>query len=206
LISGGGSFEAATCMEDEMPISSSRAVWALLAVGVCLSLSPVANADWDTKHLKLVRMAPITLKQAVATAEHDLKGRAYSALAVVTDTDVNYTIRLLINDKPVTADVEGRTGKVTASTPAAGESPAMLKEFAKVKTSLLTAIKAAEATAKGKAFQAAFKHDPQKSIFEVDVASRGDSEKDVVLDAATGKIRKVSDKAPELAGLGEAVN
>ena len=96
------------------------------------------------------------------------------------------------------AQVDAKTGKITESGNANGESTAKLKEFAKVKGSLLAAMKAAELTAKGKSFQALYKRTGNKDLFEVDIASRDDVEKDVVVDAASGKIRKVDEKTGEV--------
>ena len=156
-----------------------------------------ALADWDAKHLKLVRAASTSLRQAVLTVERDLKGKAFSAIANAGEDSVSYTVKIDSGEKAITAQVDGKTGKVTESSTVAGDSAALLKEFAKIKGTLLAAMKAAEATAKGRTFSAVFKRLGGKDVFEIDIAGRDDVEKDVVIDAATGKIRKVAEKSAE---------
>jgi len=156
-----------------------------------------ARADWDAKHLKQVRSAQTSLRAAVLAAERELKGKAYFALANTPSDAVTYTIRLDVGDKAMIAQVDAKTGKISESGPFGGEPAAFLKEFSKLKGSLLAAMKAAESTAKGKSFQAQFKRVGNKDVFEVDIAGRDDVEKDVVVDAATGKIRKVAEKSLE---------
>jgi uncharacterized membrane protein YkoI len=166
-----------------------------------LTGASTARADFDAKQLKLVRSASTTLRQAVATAERELKGRAYAASVSFAQDVVVYSVRLLVQDRPLVVTLESKTGKVTGSAPAAGENTALLKDFAKVKGTLLAAIKAAETTAKGKAFEAGFRRVGNKILFEVDAAARDDVEKDVVIDALTDKIRKVTEKTGD-AGMG----
>ena len=164
-----------------------------------LALLPVqhARADWDAKHLKQVRAAQTSLRAAVLTAEHELKGKAYFALANTLGELVTNSIRLAVSDKAMLVQVDGKTGKITESGPFNGEPVAFLKEFSRLKGSLLAAMKAAESTAKGKSFLAQFKRLGSKDVFEVDIAGRDDVEKDVVVDAVTGKIRKVAEKSVE---------
>lgn len=161
-----------------------------------------AHADWDAKHLKMIRGAATTLRQAIATVERELKGKAFAAETAASDEAIVYTVKVLTGDKAMSATVDAKTGKMTASAVATGESAAQLKEFTKIKGTLLAAIRAAETTAKGKAFEAGFKHGGGKSLFEVDAAGRDDVEKDVVIDAISGKIRKVTEKSAEAAGSG----
>jgi uncharacterized membrane protein YkoI len=169
-----------------------------LMAGAVLAMSgSVALADWDIKQLKQVRAAPTSLRAAIATAERDLKGRAYYASCTVGADSVTYTVKVDAGDKAMTAEIDGKTGKINSSGPAPGESPVLLKEFAKLKSGLLAAMKAAESTAKGKSFEALFKRIGNKDVFEVDVAGRDDVEKDVLVDAITGKIRKVAERTPE---------
>jgi len=168
-----------------------------LGLGVWAALPASATADWDAKQLKLVRSASTSLRAAVLTAERELKGKAYFAQTNIATDTVTYTVRVDAGDKPVVAEIDGKSGKITGSAAATGENTALLKEFGKLKGGLLAAMKAAESTAKGKSFQASFKRLGAKDVFEVDVAGRDDIEKDVVVDALTGKIRKVAEKSPE---------
>ena len=184
--------------------------WLLLASVVATLTMPtsgVARADLDAKHLKLVRGVSTSLRQAVLLAERDLKGKAFSAIAGFTDEAVIYTIKLDAGDKALTASVDAKSGKLSQSPVVVGDSAGLLKEFSKIKGTLLAAIKAAEATAKGKAFLAVFKRLGNKDVFEVDIAGRDDVEKDVVIDAATGKIRKVAERSADAsASAGAAVS
>ena len=131
------------------------------------------------------------------TAEHEMKGKAYLAIANIGTDGVTYTVRVDTGEKAWVAQIDGKTGKITDASTATGENSALLKEFGKLKGGLLAAMKAAESTAKGKSFQAMFKRIGTKDVFEVDIAGRDDVEKDVVVDAATGKIRKVAEKTIE---------
>jgi len=179
---------------------------AALAISLAGLSAPAAWGDWDSKHLKLVRASPSSLRAAVQAAEREFKGKAYYALAIAGDDLVTYTVKVDIGEKAMLAQVDGKTGKITDSSAIPGENVMFLKEFAKQKGSLLMAMKAAEATAKGKSFQAAFKRLGTKDVFEVDIAGRDDVEKDVVIDAASGKIRKVAEKTVDAAGQSGAGN
>ena len=170
---------------------------ATMALTGALSAPTMAHAEWDARHLKLVRAASTSLRQAVLTAERDLKGKAYAAVASSTTDVITYSVKVLVADKPLFAFIDGKTGKVMQSGAVSGENLVLLREFAKLKGTLLSAIKAAEATAKGKAFDGSFKRLGGKSIIEVDVAGRDDVEKDVVIDATSGKIRKVTEKVAD---------
>jgi uncharacterized membrane protein YkoI len=156
-----------------------------------------AQAELDVKHLKLVRAAATGLRQAVSTAEHDLKGKAYAATASFSGDTVVYSVKLLVGDRPLAVTIDAKSGKITGKTTVAGENAALLKDFAKIKGTLLAAIRAAETTAKGKSFDAAFRRMGNKDLFDVDAAARDDAEKEVFIDAATGKIRKVTDKSAD---------
>ncbi len=135
------------------------------------------------------------MRQAVTTAERDLKGKAYAATSSFTGDVVLYSVKLLVGDKPVVATIDAKTGKLTGKAAVAGENAALLKDFTKIKGTLLAAIRAAETTAKGKSFAAAYKRIGGKDLFDVDTAARDDAEKEVFIDAASGKIRKVTDKS-----------
>lgn len=163
-----------------------------------LAMPSLAFADLDVKHLKLVRGAATGLRQAVSTAERDLKGRAYSATTSFNGDVVLYTVKLLVNSKPVVATVDAKSGKITGKTAVAGENAGLLKEFAKLKGTLLAAIRAAETTAKGKSFEAGYKRIGSKDLFDINAAARDDAEKEVFIDAATGKIRKVTDRSADV--------
>ncbi len=178
-----------------------------LAAVAMLAVPGLGHAEIDVKQLKMVRAASTSLKQAVSTAEHDLKGKAYAATASFNGDVVLYTIKLLVADKPVAVTIDAKTGKVTSSVVVSGENMALLKDFAKLKGTLLAAIRAAEVTAKGKSFNAAFKHIGNKALFDIDAAARDDAEKEVFIDAISGKIRKVIDKSADAASeaLGAAV-
>ncbi len=170
---------------------------AFVTIVLSLLTAPAAQADWDAKKLKLVRGASTTLRQATTAAERDLKGKAYAAQASVNSDVVVYTVKVLVGEKSMAASYDGKTGKLTGTTPVSGENVALLKDFAKIKGSLLAAMRAAETTAKGKTFAAAFRRTGNKLLFEVDAAGRDDIEKDVVIDALTGKIRKVTEKSAD---------
>ena len=111
-----------------------------------------ALADWDAKQLKEVRGASTSLRAAVAAAERDLKGKAYYAAAQVSPDSVIYTVKVDAGDKSIEAEIDGKTGKITSSSAVTGDSAVGAKEFGKLKGGLLAAMKAAEATAKGKSF------------------------------------------------------
>ena len=181
--------------------------WLLLAV-VAAALGTAApgsaGAAWDAKQLKALRGAATSLRAAVLTVERDLKGKAFSAVAIVGEAAVTYVVKIDTGDKALMAQVDAKTGKITESGTAAGESLAKIKEFAKLKGSLLAAMKAAESTGNGKSFQAVYKRAGNKDLFEIDIASRDDVEKDVVVDAASGKIRKVEEKTPDPSAQGVA--
>lgn len=162
-----------------------------------LATSSLAYADLDLKHLKLVRAASTGLRQAVSSAERDLKGKAYAATSSFNGDVVLYSVKLLVGEKPVSVTIDAKTGKITGTAVVSGENGPLLKEFAKIKGSLLAAIRAAEITAKGKTFEAAFKRIGGKFLFDVDAAARDDAEKEVIIDATTGKIRKVTDKSAD---------
>jgi len=172
---------------------------AVVAAGTAIWSPSVAIADMDIKQLRSIRSASTSLRQAVLTVERDLKGKAYSAIATITDGAVIYTVKIDTGDKTMTAEVDSKSGKVMQSGAAPTDSTAHLKEFGKVKGTLLAAMKAAESTAKGKSFAGVFKRLGNKDVFEIDVAARDDSEKDVVVDAASGKIRKVAEKSADIA-------
>ncbi len=170
---------------------------ATLAALALLAMPGFALAELDVKHLKLVRAAATGLRQAVATAERDLKGKAYAATSSFNGDVVLYTVKLVVADKPVAATIDAKTGKITGSAAITGENAATLKEFAKIKGTLLAAIRAAETTAKGKTFEAAFKRMGNKVLFDIEAAARDDAEKEVFIDAVSGKIRKVIDKSAD---------
>jgi len=184
-----------------MDIFGVRVITAAFA---SLAMVTLAHAEMDVKHLKLVRAAPTSLRQAVSTAEHELKGKAYAAAASFNGDVVLYTVKLLVADKPMAASLDAKTGKITGSAAVTGENAALLKDFAKLKGSLLAAIRAAESTAKGKSFEANFKRIGNKILFDIDAAARDDAEKEVFIDATTGKIRKVTDKTADTAAGGGA--
>jgi uncharacterized membrane protein YkoI len=165
----------------------------------------LAHAELDAKQLKLVRAAPTGMRQAVATAERDLKGKAYSATSSFSGDVVLYSVKLLVADKPVVATIDAKTGKITGKTAVTGEAAALLRDFAKLKGTLLAAIRAAETTAKGKSFSASFKRIANKEMFDIDAAARDDAEKEVIIDAASGKIRKVTDKTADPAAPATAI-
>jgi len=180
-----------------------RGLWVAVVLGsIAIFATEPANAAWDAKQLKQVRAATISLRAAILTAERDLKGKSFFAAANVGSDGLTYTIRVFNGEKPMMAQVDAKTGRIGESSPLTGENLATLKEFAKLKSGLLPAIKAAEATAKGKSFEAAFKRIGNKLVFEIDVAGRDDIEKDVLVDALTGKIRKVSERSTDAGSTG----
>jgi uncharacterized membrane protein YkoI len=175
-----------------MSVRGLRVVVATLAT---LFMADLAHAELDLKQLKLVRVAPTGLRQAVSVAEHQLKGKAYAATSSFNGDAVLYTIKLLVGEKAVATTIDAKTGKVTGSNAVSGENAGLLKEFAKVKGTLIAAMRTAETTSKGKSFAAAFKRLGSKFIFDVEAAARDDAEKQVFIDPSTGKIRKVVDKS-----------
>jgi uncharacterized membrane protein YkoI len=172
-----------------------------IAAIVLVAAGPVAAAaDVDAKQLKLVRASSTGLRQAVLTAERDLKGRAYAAKANIGDVIVTFTVKVLTGDKPMSVLIDGKTGKITETSSVAGENAGLLHDFSKLKGSLLAAMKAAETTAKGKTFDAKYGRIANQSVFQVNIAGRDDVEKDVIIDAVSGKIRKVTERSAEISG------
>ena len=160
---------------------------------ILLASSGAAGAEANPAFLKLVRGSSTSLKQAISTAEKDLKGTAYAAGAKADGDHLVFTVKLIVNNKAVSARIDGRTGRLSNPGPIANESQALLKDFAKAKKTLISAVRTAEASAKSKAFQARFKRQGNNALYEIDTAARDDVEKEIVIDAFSGKVRKVTE-------------
>lgn len=121
------------------------------------------------------------------------QGTAYAAGAKADGDHLVFTVKLIVNNKAVSARIDGRTGRLSNPGPIANESQALLKDFAKAKKTLISAVRTAEASAKSKAFQARFKRQGNNALYEIDTAARDDVEKEIVIDAFSGKVRKVTE-------------
>lgn len=148
------------------------------------------NADTETKEIDAVRTAPVSLPQAIATAEEQSNGRAIKAEAEESGSGVLYQVATLAGGKIVEFQIDPQTGNVvkTEDEQARGDDADEYAGAGQLATTLTAAIEAAEQATGGKAIEAALDDDNGNALYEVELAAADGIIHKAYVDAASGAV------------------
>ena len=152
------------------------------------------NADTETKEIEAVRTAPVSLPQAIATAETQSNGRALSAEAEDTGSGVLYEVTTFAGGKIVEFQIDPQTGNVvkTEDEQARGDDAEEYAGAGQLTTTLTAAIASAEQATGGKAIEAGLDDDNGNALYEVEVAAADGTIHKAHVDAASGQVVKTA--------------
>ena len=184
---------------------------ALIGTGLVATHPIPSFADqlpqFDAKQVTILQTAPKVINAAIKAAERSVKGQALEAIAVEKAGAPTYVIEVMSGQKVQSISVDGKTGKVIATTEkapavgaAAADSASEHAAFAKAKVGLRHAINIAEQAAKGRALAGAFHAGKNgQLVFEVEVALKDHSVKTISIDGLTGKVlEKMASLSPAI--------
>jgi uncharacterized membrane protein YkoI len=178
--------------------------WAagLAAAAVVLVLvalpGPARAAGHDEEALRALEAGKLTLVKAVEAAEDFSKGQAIAARVKMQGKEGEVLVHCQVNGKCMVVPVEIKTGKATKMAEATpkdekedhvGKATEIVKMLDDAKLTLVKAIDAAEAHAKGKAVGVTSKLEGGKLELLIDCHASGKSF-NVTVDGKTGKVTK----------------
>lgn len=173
-------------------LSITATAIALSAVGGGFAANPSAGNDGEeVREIEAVRSAPISLTQAIATAETESGGIAVSAEAEEKGSHVLYEIMTIGGGKVVEFQVDPQTGDVV-ETEVVEEDADEYAGVAQLETSLSSAIASAEQATGGKAIEAGFDDEDGKTLYEVELAAADGTIHKVNIDAASGEVARAT--------------
>ncbi len=185
--------------------SSVPAMALVIALGSTGAAFAMENEGENSQEVTAALAAKTSLTQAIASAEQQTGGRAFSIGLEERDGTHAYKIKVITTDDNVSeVSVDPASGKVLR-TEAEGlisrvfdrEDRAEAAKLKDAQTTLGGAIAAAEQQAGGKAIEAGYENENGRMQFQVSVA-KDHNVSDVKVDSATGKAFKI-----EAAGDGE---
>jgi uncharacterized membrane protein YkoI len=175
-------------------LTATATAIALGAGGAFASNHGGRNADTETKEIEAVRTAPVSLPQAIATAEKQSKGRAVSAAAEEADSGVLYEVTTFAGGKIVEFQIDPQSGNVvkTEDEQVQGEDADEYAGAGELTTTLTVAIASAEQATGGKAIEAGLDDENGEALYEVELAAADGTIHKAHVDAASGKIVKTA--------------
>jgi uncharacterized membrane protein YkoI len=159
--------------------------------GVFAASQSGKNGDDEAREIEAVRRAPVSLPQAIATAEKQSKGRAVSAAAEETGSGVLYEITTFAGGKIVEFQIDPQSGNVvkTEDEQVQGEDADEYAGAGQLTTTLTAAIASAEQATGGKAIEAGLDDENGKALYEVELAAADGTIHKAHVDAADGIVK-----------------
>lgn len=185
--------EGKKMLKRKMILATTAATIALRGGGV-LAASQSGKSNDEAKEIEAVRAAPVSLPQAIATAEQQSNGRAVSAEAEERGSGVLYQIRTIAGDKVVEFRIDPQTGNVVKTEDEKVEDDDA-DEYAGVgqlQTTLAAAIASAEQATGGKAMEAALDQEDGKALYQIELAAADGTIQKAYVDAASGQVVKTA--------------
>jgi uncharacterized membrane protein YkoI len=174
-------------------LATTAAAIALGAGGGVFAASQSSKNEDEAREIEAVRTSPVSLPQAIATAEQQSNGRAVSAEAEEGGGGVLYEIKTIGGEKVVEFQIDPQTGNVvnTEDEKVEGDNDEEYAGAARLETTLAAAIASAEQATGGKAIEAGLDDEDGKALYEVELAAAATIQK-AYIDAATGNVVKTA--------------
>ena len=138
----------------------------------------------DAREIAALAAAPVTLTQAIGTAEKESGGQALEAEAEREDGRLVYEVTTLVDGKLYEFEIDPQSGAIL-------EKEVEEAEDDEVPTGkiidIATAMTAAEAAGNGQAIEAEFETEDGRALYEVEVMS-GQSVTKILVDAESGQV------------------
>lgn len=138
----------------------------------------------EAREIDAVMTAPVSLAQAIATAEAESQGRTLEAGAEDEDGRILYEVETLAGGKIHEFMIDPQSGAVIDKEVEAVEEGELVAGNV---VEILTAMAAAEAASNGKAVEAELEMEDGQAVYEVEVAS-SDVLTTVLVDAMSGQV------------------
>jgi uncharacterized membrane protein YkoI len=150
--------------------------------------------DEEAREIETVRTAPVSLPQAIATAEQQSNGRAVSAEAEENDSGVIYQVTTIAGEKIVEFRIDPQSGNVveTEDEKVQGDDADEYAGAAQLRTTLAAAIGAAEQATGGTAIEAGLDDEDGKALYEIELAAADGTIHKAHVGAASGKVVKTA--------------
>lgn len=172
-------------------LTTTAAAIALGAGGVYAASQNGRNADDEAREIATVRTAPVSLPQAITTAEQHANGRAVSAGAEEHDSRVLYEVKTVAGSRQVEFQIDPQTGNVVKTEDHHDDDDEDVGT-GQPATTLAGAIAAAEQATGGKAIEAGLDDEDGKALYEVELAAADGTIRKAYVDAASGKLVKTA--------------
>ena len=143
----------------------------------------------DAREIAALTPAPVTLRQAIGTAETESRGRALEAEAEREDGRLVYEVTTLVDGKLHELTIDAQSGAVLEREVEAAEDDEL--PAGKI-VDIATAMAAAEAAGNGQAIEAEFETEDGRALYEVEVMS-GQSITTILVDAKSGQVLALED-------------
>jgi uncharacterized membrane protein YkoI len=191
---GGRRIRKRTMLKRKIILASTAAAIALGAGGGVFAASQSSKNDDEAREIEAVRTSPVSLLQAIATAEQQSNGRAVSAEAEEGGGAVLYEIKTIGGEEMVEFQIDPQTGNVvkTEDEKVEGDDAEEYAGAAQLETTLAAAIASAEQATGGKAIEAGLDDEDGKALYEVELAAAAGTTQKAYIDAATGNVVKTA--------------
>jgi uncharacterized membrane protein YkoI len=180
-------------LKRKVVLATTATAIALAAGGGVLAASQSGRSE-EAREVETVRTAPVSLPQAIATAEQQSNGRAVSAEAEEDGSDVLYQITTITGGKTVKFRIDPQTGNVvkTEDKQIRGDDDDEHAGAAQLTTTLAAAIAAAEQATGGKAIEAGLDDEDAKAFYQVELAAADGTIHETYVDAESGEVVRSS--------------
>lgn len=170
-------------MKTNMILAALLATGALAAATGVYADSGNGNDD-EAREIDVVMTAPVSLAQAIATAEAESQGRTLEAGAEDEDGRVLYEVTTLAGGKIHEFMIDPQSGAVLDREVEEAEEDDLVAGNV---VEIVNAMAAAEAASNGKAIEAELEMEDGQAVYEVEVASNGVLTT-VLVDAMSGQV------------------
>jgi uncharacterized membrane protein YkoI len=172
-------------------MKTNKILAALLATGVLAAAttggvyaSSDSSKDDEAREIDAVMTAPVSLAQAIATAEAESQGRTLEAGAEDEDGRVLYEVTTLADGKIHEFMIDPQSGAVLDREVEEAEEDDLVTGNV---VEIIDAMAAAEAASNGKAIEAELEMEDGQAVYEVEVVSN-DVLTTVLVDATSGQV------------------
>ena len=170
-------------------MKTNKILAALLATGALAAATGVyadsgGGNDDEAREIATVMTAPVSLAQAIATAEAESQGRTLEAGAEDEDGRVLYEVTTLAGGKIHEFMIDPQSGAVLDREVEEAEEDDLVTGNV---VGIVNAMAAAEAASNGKAIEAELEMKDGQAVYEVEVASN-DVLTTVLVDATSGQV------------------
>ena len=148
------------------------------------------DKDDEAREIDAVMTAPVSLAQAIATAEAESQGRTLEAGAEDEDGRVLYEVTTLADGKIHEFLIDPQSGAVLDREVEEAEEDDLVAGNV---VEIINAMAAAEAASNGKAIEAELEMEDGQAVYEVEVAN-GDVLTTVLVDATSGQVIALDDE------------